>query len=80
MYTSSYFSTTLRVNHLAWNFEEKIMTAIAKILFRKSHIICFKGALKVQVNPGRSLFDRAMKPFALSRLGHQFCCCYLQGL
>ena len=25
---------------------------------------------KVQVNPGRSLFDWAMKPFALRRLGH----------
>ena len=34
---------------------------------------------KVQVNPGRSLFDWAMKPFALRRLGHHIVCCYLQS-
>ena len=32
---------------------------------------CLLGSThKVQVNPGWSLFDWAMKPFALRRLGH----------
>ena len=34
------------------------------------NIVSLGSTHKVQVNPGRSLFDWAMKPFALRRLGH----------